>query len=414
MMAGALVVERIRHMGREAVLLSNGLVEAISGLRGSMTPVFGIRRGPGFINAHWIPPFRTGDGVPYSETEHGRFWKSALLYELAGDFLCSPSFGPNCRVGGADIPPHGWTANEEWTIVGASADEAEGVAWVRYALESPAPGLPLTWERLDTVRAGELAYSSSVRIRNRGDRTVAVNMARHTTVGPPFLDSGCKISLCAGRFMTPPRKSEFSDTGRLAEGAEFEGLGEAPLRAGGRVDLGIVPGMIGYTDFVSGAIPRDLGLGWSCVANPSQGLAYVCFFPGAAGLPEGEIALGFNDLWMQYGGRPFTPWAESEGGRDRTFCLGTENAVGAFANGLAASLALPELLGRPTTVEIPPRGERTLHYGAALVELGKDLREETGAIGVDADGDGTLVLKGRRSSLRAAARVDFAAARRLL
>ena len=50
-----------------------------------------------------------------------------------------------------------------------------------------------------------------------------------------------------------------------------------------------------------------------------------------------------------------------------------ENATGLFANGLAASRAMPELLGAKTTVEIPPRGERTLLYGTALVKLDDSL-----------------------------------------
>jgi len=111
---------------------------------------------------------------------------------------------------------------------------------------------------------------------------------------------------------------------------------------------------------VTGAVPHNNHLGWSCVVNPVLRLAYIAFFPGPENLPPNEIGLNFNDLWMQYGGRNFTPWALHEGGADRSFCLGTENAAGAFANGLAYSREHPLLMGYPTLVTIPAKSERTL------------------------------------------------------
>jgi hypothetical protein len=33
-----------------------------------------------------------------------------------------------------------------------------------------------------------------------------------------------------------------------------------------------------HGDFVTGAVAPHLALGWSCVANPRQALAYLCFF----------------------------------------------------------------------------------------------------------------------------------------
>ena len=58
--------------------------------------------------------------------------------------------------------------------------------------------------------------------------------------------------------MTAPPGTEFDDTGRLAMGAEFGRLDAAPLRAGGTVDLGLVPGIVGASDLITGAIPAGL------------------------------------------------------------------------------------------------------------------------------------------------------------
>jgi hypothetical protein len=399
-MSGKLSAAKTMHLGRDAVRLSNGEAEAVICLQGGMVPVFSVARGKERINAHWIPPFRNGDGKPYSAAEHSAFWKAPLLYDLAGDFLCSPNFGGDCLVDGVPLPPHGWTANQAWRLNAFGLDEEAGAAFARLSLESPDQGLPLSWERTDVIFEGQSALFSSTTIRNKGDRALAINVARHATVGPGLLAEGCRLSACADRFATPPRGSEFSATGRLTEGVEFRSLGEAPLRSGGRVDLSLVPGMIGFTDLVAGSVPKDASLGWSCVANPRLGLAHLVLFPGPAAVGKDEIALGFNDLWMQYGGRRFTPWAETEGGEDRCFCLGSECGTGAFANGLGYSREHPSLLGSPTTVVIPARGERTLLYATALVGLEASGVASCGALAARLGDDGRLILEGG-GSLRA-------------
>ena len=402
---------RIEYMGRRSVLLANDEVRAVIDALGGMMPEFGARRGPGSLNAHWIPDFRDTSGAPFSPERDGPHWKVKLLYLIAGDFPCGPNFGPGGVVDGVALPPHGWLANEAWSIEGVGVDEASSAAWARFSLRSPDPAMPLVYRKCDLVFAGQPAYFSLMTIGNEGRTPLSINVARHNTLGAPFLQAGCRISLCAERFMVAPSGTEFDDTGCLAQGAEFATLAAAPLRSGGTVDVGVVPGMVGWTNFVTGAVPRRLALGWSCVVNPVLGLAYLCFFPGEAALPPGEIALSFNDLWLQYGGRPFTPWSLHEGGADRTFCLGTENAVGAFASGLGYSRSRPQVLGNPTTLEVPAGGERTLCYGSALVALDAAMVKE-GVEGVEAE-PGAMILKGVRASQRVPIAADFGPARAL-
>ncbi|MGA2547827.1 MAG: hypothetical protein ABSF43_14845 [Rectinemataceae bacterium] len=409
-MGTELQARRFEYLGRKSTLLANGKIRAVVDALGGMMPEFSLDRGKGGINAHWLPDFRNSTGEPYSEVEHARYWKGKVLYLIAGDFPCSPNFGGDGVVDGASLPAHGWTANEEWKIEEVGTKPEAGAAYARFSLRSPAATIPLAWSKCDLVLEGQNAYYSVMRIRNEGKNPIAVNLARHNTIGAPFLQAGCRISLSADRFMTAPSGTEFDDTGRLAQGAEFGGLGEAPLRDGGVADLGFVPGIIGATDFVTGAVPAGLSLGWSCVVNPALGLAYVCFFPGEAALPQGEIALSFNDLWLQYGGRSFTPWALDEGGSDHSFCLGTENAVAAFANGLAYARSHPELLGRPTTLSVPAGGERKLCYGTALIELDPDLLRE-GIRSIEAE-QGALVLKGGKAFQRFAMDAGFQKVRR--
>jgi hypothetical protein len=404
-----LEARRFGYLGRRTVLLANARVRTVVDELGGMMPEFSLNRGRGGINAHWIPEFRDNSGRPYSGAEHREYWKAKVLYLIAGDFPCSPSFGTGCLVDGIEIPAHGWTANEEWKIEELGTAREAGVAFARSSLRSPVAAMPLAWNKCDLVLEDQAAYYSVMRVRNEGKNPVAINMARHNTLGPPFLQAGCRITLSADHFLTAPSGTEFEDTGRLAQGVEFGSLGAVPLRDGGTVDLGLVPGMVGATDFITGAVSAKLSLGWSCVVNPVLGLAYICFFPGEVFLPQGEIALSFNDLWMQYGGRSFTPWALYEGGADHSFCLGTENAVGAYANGLAYARSVPEILGRPSTLTIPAGGERKLCYGTAFAELGQDLLRE-GITSIEAD-EGALILKGKKACQRVALDAGFHRAR---
>jgi hypothetical protein len=187
--------------------------------------------------------------------------------------------------------------------------------------------------------------------------------AWHNTIGSPFLTKGCRISAAAEKWTTPPPGGEFDTTTRLALGAEFSSLAKAPLLKGGNADISLIPAPIGYTDFAAGAVSRSASLTWLAAVNPFIKMAYISFSTGPAAAEEEDIALYFNNLWMQYGGRPFTPWAPYEGGPDLTYCLGMENSVSAYAYGLEFARETRQVLGNPTIVKIPYMGQKTLRSG---------------------------------------------------
>jgi hypothetical protein len=403
-MKQVLAASRHDDAGREAVLLENGLMRAVIDRQGGMMPEFSVGRGSGWLNLHWIPHFRGAGGSPWSAARHEAFWKARLLYELAGDFPCAPNFGAGCEIDGRAMPPHGQAANEAWKLDGLGKDGRRGAAWARFSLVLRDKALPLTLHKYDLAFEGQRAFYSLLRIENRGKVDLDINLGRHATLGSPFLQAGCLLSVGADRFMTAPAGSEFDGTGRLAQGVEFPSLAEAPLREGGTVDLGFVPGPVGATDLVIGAVPRAAELGWSCVVNPVLDLAHLAFFPGPASLPPDEVAPSFNILWMQYGGRRFTPWASGEGGTDLSFCLGTEHAAAAFANGLAYARERPELLGAPTTARIPARSTRSFCYGSLAAELGGALRAPVKKVERNKEG---LVLRSGRASLSVPADSGF-------
>jgi hypothetical protein len=401
--------------GREATFIENATLRVQIDDIGGMTPVFCSVQDKRQINAHWQPWFRSNSGIPYKDAENGRFWKSELLYNIAGNFPCAPNFGPAHIIDGITMPPHGWTANLKWDYKKSGVDEASGAAWALSELKSPDASMPLSFKKTDTLAPGQSVHYSALTISNTGSKNIDICCANHNTVAPPFLQADCCISAAANIWTTPPPGGEFDTTTRLAMGAEFASLSKAPLTYGGKTDLSIVPHPIGYTDFVTGAIPRTSWLGWSSVVNPRLKMAYISFFPGPATLLneefEDELILYFNDLWMQYGGRQFTPWSPWDGAPDQTYCLGVQNAVAAYMYGLDYAREKKTVLDSPATITIPAGGQKTLYYGCLLAVYEKNILD-SGIVGIDTE-ESRLVCKSATESWKFDADTSFSVIRRI-
>jgi hypothetical protein len=393
-------VTRISELGeREATVLEHDTIRVMIDDIGGMVPELSGNKNGDWINAHWMPWFRSNSGTSYHDKDHGAFWKANLLYHIAGNFPCIPNFGAGHIIDGIDMPPHGWTANETWRFVSSGSDESCGVVWALSTMDSPSSAMPLSFSKLDAVITGQAVHYTSLRVRNKGFTDLEICAGWHNTVGLPFLYPGCRISGAGKTWMTPPPGSEFDTTTRLALGAEFKSLSAAPLLKGGKADLSVVPFFNGYTDMATGAIPKTARTGWLSLVNPFIKMIYLSFFTGPAAAGSDDIILYFNDLWMQYGGRPFTPWAPYEGGPDMTRCLGVENSVSAFANGLDYARNQKNLMGNPTTITIPAASQKTLRYGTLAAPYGENLDE--GVDSVDAE-EKRLVVKGKESAFFAA------------
>lgn len=355
--------------GRKAALLENSCIRVLVSEQGGMVPEFSLQRGEGWIQAHWNPAFR-GQGKSFGP-EHAAYWKVKLLYDIAGNFLCFPNFGPDCSVAGFEFPPHGQAASGDWRILKTSAAEDEAVVELALAEGSglKAERCPFEIYRKDSIKQDSPVHYSYIEVTNTTEVELPASLGWHNTVGAPFLESGCKISLAAQAFSTVPEGTEFDATTRLAFGAACDSLEAVPGARGETFDLSQVPGMIGYTDFITGSISASAGLGWSALYNPRLQVAYISLFKDQDSCVEHEIALRFNDLWMQYGGRHFTPWAPYDGGKDQTFCLGLENTTAYYANGLAEAVEAQELLGAPVVTRIKPGETCFSYYATALVDL---------------------------------------------
>jgi hypothetical protein len=369
-------VSRITEIGeRAATVLEHSSIRVMIDDIGGMVPELSGNKDGQWLNSHWVPWFRSNSGKPYNDAEHGSFWKANLLYQLAGNFSCIPNFGPGHIIDGISMPAHGWTANQVWHYINSDTDDTSGALWALSVLESPEKAMPLSFSKIDAIIPGQAVHYTSIRVSNRGFTDLEICAGWHNTIGLPFLSPGCRISGAGKKWMTPLPGTEFDTTTRLALGAEFNSLSQAPVLKGGKTDLSIVPAENGFTDMVVGAIPKTEKTGWFSLVNPYYKMAYLSFFTGPADSGEDDIILYFNDLWMQYGGRPFTPWSAYEGSPDITRCLGLENSVSAFANGLEYSRNQKTLMGNPTTVTIPASGKKTLRYGTLVAPYTEGLDE---------------------------------------
>jgi hypothetical protein len=378
--------------GRNATVLETGFTRVVVDDEGGMVPEFSTLQDKRALNAHWMPQFRANSGQAWNEKRHGSYWKNRNLYHIAGSFPCLPNFGIAHLVGGETMPSQGWTASDCWRHEKKGIDKDSGAAWAVSTLARVGCGLNLTFTKIDAVIPGSPVYYTSIRVKNAGGSPAEINAAWQNTVGAPFLQEGCRISSCATRWVTPPPGGEWDETGRLALGAEFASLYKAPLAIGGRCDISVVPGIIGYTDFVAGSVPEKARLGWFSVVNTALRLVYLTFFTGPAATGEDDIALYFNNLWMQYGGRSFTPWALYDGGTDQNCCLGLANSVSALANGLDYARRTRELLENPTTVTIPAQGTKTLRYGSLFAPYENNILDD-GITTVEAEADALVCVK---------------------
>lgn len=353
--------------GRNATVLANDAVRSVIEDQGGMViELSNIAPQGGRINAHPLYWFR-GKGMSMPSDENHDFWRnSTLLYHLGGNFFCFPNFGGGHRIGDVLHEPHGWTANGPWTVLKYGTDAETGANWLLSAMDSPEPSWRCHARKIDMVLPGHPVLYSSIAIHNAGTTELRATAAWHNTVGSPFLESGCVVDTSSKHYATAIEASEFDGTSRLVLGREFMDLSKAPGRNNSIIDLSVVPGIIGFTDFVTGAVPADATLGWSSVVNPRLKMVYLAFFTGPAALGEDDVPFYFNNLWMQYGGRPFTPWALYDGGTDQTFCLGVENSVGYFAEGLAKATKVGEWLGHPTTFVIPAGHTKVQRSGTAF------------------------------------------------
>lgn len=358
--------------GRPGTLLANGLVRLHIDDFGGMTPELSFPNGSGRINTHFVPRFR-GSEAAFDPARHAA-WGGPIGYNLAGNFPCFPCFGNPSTARGYEIPACGHTAQMRWTVRSCKADS--GMAHLHSVLGGGPETAGIAYERHDILLAGHPVHYQVITLENRRAEPFRYGGAWHNTTGQPFIEAGCRISACADRYHTPPVSHDPAQVERLALDREFTSLKAAPGKDGSKVDISLVPGIIGTTDFITGRIPPNAPLGWMAIVNPRQNALYMPFFKGPAAVGPDEFTFLFNHLWMQYGGRHFPPFARCEGGADQELAVGVESAISAWGYGLDYSDKHPILMGNPTSLVLQPGERKTLFQGTLVARIGNSALDE--------------------------------------
>lgn len=221
-------------------------------------------------------------GSPAREGSEGH----AFLENYGGGWQeLFPSVNEPCTYRGAPMPFHGEVASLSWQA------EQDGETLV---LTVDSVATPLRLERRMRLDDGVLVLDEAA--TNRSDEPVHLVWGHHCVLGPPFLEAGCRLDVPARTIVTMPEAWE--DTARLAPDQRSL-WPHARLRAGGSVDLRVVPGPEeGSHDDV---YLTDLDSGFGEVSNPRLGLAFR--------LDWDADVFRWLIAWQPYGGARAMPLA---------------------------------------------------------------------------------------------------------
>ena len=272
----------------------------------------------------------------------------AILKALRGDFFCAP-FGDNASAyNGETHPPHGESANSDWTL-------EEAGTWndgASLTLSLDGRIRPGRIEKRIELRSGETAvYSRHTVSGARGPMAIG----HHATLKFPDEPDSGKVStspfvygqVCSKDFEVPENKGYQA----LKKGAEFTALDRVPLIAGETTDIGAYPARRGYEDLAMIVADPAVRFGWTAVAFPSQGYVWYA-------LKDADV-LRNTIFWMSNGGRHYTPW----NGRHLNV-MGLEETTSNFHFGIADSANRNELndKGFRTVIELSPTKPLIVNY----------------------------------------------------
>lgn len=296
-----------------------------------------------------------------------------LLRELRGDFFCAPfGAGPGWR--GEVHPPHGETANADWTVVSSTPQRLQAMMKTRIrpgqitkVIEARPDETNLYQSHFFEGFKGRMCFGHHAMLdfKRNGPGVVSTSKLRLAQVLPaPFEDPA------AGGYSS------------LQPGAWIRRLDQVPLAAGGRADLTRFPAREGFEDLVMIHHKDTNDFAWAAVVFPEKKFVWFSL--------KNPAHLASTVLWHSNGGRHYAPW----NGRHRGV-LGVEDVTAYFHLGLGASLAENpwNAKGVPTSLKFSPARAARIPYimGVAALPDGFDVvrsirRTDTGVRLTSANG----------------------------
>ena len=283
-----------------------------------------------------------------------------LLEALRGDFLCAPFGGNGTPWRGENHPPHGESANSDWTFADASIAGDLTTLHLRLATKVRRGVI----DKRVTLRAGHSAIYCEHTLSGFSG---PMSLGTHPCVRVPGAEGSARMS--AGGWAwgeVLPVPFENPKTGgysALKTGARFTSLTAVPLANGGTADLTRYPAREGFDDLVMLVGKPGRTLGWSAVTFPQERWVFLQL--------KDPAVLRHTVLWHSHGGRHYAPW----NGRHRNV-IGLEEATGYFHLGQAESARSNPIsrAGYPTTIKLSAKKPlRVAHiFAATLIPKGFD------------------------------------------
>src|SRR5688500_4977183 len=307
-----------------------------------------------------------------------------LLRALRGDFFCCPCGGNGSPWRGEHHPPHGETANGNWSLV--SLETGKGRSTLHARLRTRVRKGQV--DKFLTLMNGHTAlYSRHVISGMQGPMSIG----HHALLKFP---PGAAGRISTSRFehgQVLPSAFESAEAGgyqSLRPGAGVRSLKPLPRQDGSHADPAVLPARAGYDDLVWLAAPARLPLAWSAVTFSRP--HYVWF-----ALRDPRM-LRSTLLWMSNGGRHYSPW-----NGEHTRVLGIEDVTANFHYGLAESARSNPLRRRgiATTVALHRSRPTTVRYimGVAAVPSGFDRVADIRPAG---EGVELVASNGQRTNVR--------------
>ena len=240
-----------------------------------------------------------------------------LLRELRGDFFCVP-FGDGPGWRGEIHPPHGETANADWTVTESTPERLTAVLKTRVR-----PG-KIT-KRIEARPDETNLYQSHVFEGFQGGLCFGHHAMLDFKRNGPGVISTSKLRLAQVLpvpFENPAQGGYYS----LKPGAWFRRLDDVALATGGKADLTRFPAREGFEDLVMIHHQDAEAFAWVAVVFPEKNFVWFSL--------KNPAHLASTVLWHSNGGRHYAPWS----GRHRGV-LGVEEVTAYFHLGLGASLA---------------------------------------------------------------------------
>jgi hypothetical protein len=244
-----------------------------------------------------------------------------MLRALRGDWFCS-AFGENSEsYVGERLPPHGETANRDWSEI--ERGETKDGCWLRLAVDMPLQG--------GTCQSTTALLANQSVVYQRHDLrglTGPINPGHHATLAFPNKEGAGRLSFSAlihaQTYFEPTARPEDRGYSWLRPDAEITDLRAVPCIDGTRTDLSCYPARRGFEDIAILCADPTQEFAWSAVTFPEQRFAWFAL--------RDPKQLASTLLWFSNGGRHFPPW----NGRHINV-MGIEDITGFFHVGRTAS-----------------------------------------------------------------------------